>query len=491
MRWMAIIAGGLFATAGLLAQPPAALHAPSPVPTSVGQGVIATDGKRVYPINLPTALALANARPVDVQLAARQVQAAAAVYDRARFQWLPTISVGGDYFHHNGNVQNFQGEILNASRSSLMAGFGANATLGLSDAIFAPLAARQDLRAKQSQQLAVQNDLSLAVSEAYFAVQQARGELAGLESIVRESHEVVRKVDALAEGLTPPLEADRARVEHARRRQALTVSRERWRHASAELARLLRLDPAAGIEPLEPANLTVKIIDPNVTLDDLIPLALITRPELQAQQSLVAATLSRLKQEKIRPLMPSVLVRSVSTNPSGSLAYGTFSGGPGSKLGNANDRFDYDIQLLWQFENLGLGNRARSNERQAEHDMALLDFFKTQDRIAADVVKAFAENHSAAERLAEAEPAYRLAASLLSKSLEGMSQTRRNGNFISLIVRPAEVVAALQSASQANADYFAAVADFNRAQFRLYRALGHPAMALSEIVPAAILGRPK
>jgi hypothetical protein len=41
---------------------------------------------------------------------------------------------------------------------------------------------------------------------------------------------------------------------------------------------------------------------------------------------------------------------------------------------------------------------------------------------------------------------------------------------------------------QAYRDYFGATADFNRAQFRLYRALGHPAEALSQ--PAAPAGQP-
>ena len=45
-----------------------------------------------------------------------------------------------------------------------------------------------------------------------------------------------------------------------------------------------------------------------------------------------------------------------------------------------------------------------------------------------------------------------------------------------------EVVAAVQSLGQSTSDYAAAVADYNRAQFRLYR-LGHPAFALCEAVP--------
>jgi hypothetical protein len=41
-------------------------------------------------------------------------------------------------------------------------------------------------------------------------------------------------------------------------------------------------------------------------------------------------------------------------------------------------------------------------------------------------------------------------------------------------VRPQEVVAAIQALAQAYTDYFGAVTDYDRAQFRLYRALGRP-----------------
>jgi hypothetical protein len=38
----------------------------------------------------------------------------------------------------------------------------------------------------------------------------------------------------------------------------------------------------------------------------------------------------------------------------------------------------------------------------------------------------------------------------------------------------------VQALAQAYNDYYGAVADYDRSQFRLYRALGHPAQALAE-----------
>jgi len=442
------------------------------------------------PINLATALQLANARPFDVQIAGKQVEAAVARYDRARLLWVPNLSVGTDYLLHSGPQQAFNGDLVKSNRSSFMVGFGPNVVFAFSDAVYAPLAARQDLRARQADQQTARNDATLDVAQAYFGVQQARGELAAALATVVHAGELARKTTTLAKGLAPPAEANRANAELGRRKQLAASARERWRTSSAELARLLRLDPNAIVEPVEPPFIPVTLIDATMNVDALIPIALASRPELAGNQAIVQATLARLKQEKLRPLVPSLAVRSVSTNPSGSLGYGVFGGGRNGDLQNFAGRVDIDMQLVWEFQALGFGNKARVNERRAEHELATLELFRTQDRIAAEVVSAFAAVRASAERVNEAEPALREAIELVNKTVEGLGQTRRTGDVLSLVVRPQEAVAAVQTFAQAGTDFFAAIADYNRAQFRLYRALGHSAECLAAAVPTPVYSPP-
>jgi outer membrane protein TolC len=290
----------------------------------------------------------------------------------------------------------------------------------------------------------------------------------------------VRRAEQLAPGLAPPVEVVRARTELARRRQAVYAARERWQVSSAELARLLRLDAPALFDPLEPSYLCVTLVGLEKTVDELIPLALTNRPELATQQALVRATLERLRLERLRPLVPSVLLRGASTNPAGTLGAGLFGGGLNSNLSNFGGRSDLDLQVLWEFQNLGFGNRARVQERRAENQLAVLELFRTQDRVAAEVVQAHAQAVSAAARVVEAEAGLRDAVDSVEKNFEGLGQTRRvGGNLLLLVVRPAEAVAAVQALAQAYNDYYGAVADYNRAQVRLYRALGNPAQALA------------
>lgn len=442
----------------------------------------------VYPITLSAALKLAGSRPLDIAIADQQVTLASKQLDRAKLAWVPNLVVGMDYYRHEGGQQNFAGDIVRSSRGSYMVGAGPNAVISITDAVFGPLSAKQDLKARSAYRQAVENDVALAVVEAYFATQQARGELAGAVLAEEKARDVTEKTVKLAEALVPPLEASRAKVELARREQAVSTARERWRTASAELVRLLRLPPGVLVEPVEDPYLPVTIIDPNATAETLLPIALATRPELAGQQALAQASAERLKQEKARPWLPSVGVRSVSTNPSGSLGYGGFGGGPNDTRQAFGSRFDMSAQLLWEFQAFGLANRVKVGERRGEQQIALLELARTQDRITAEVSAAFAQAKAAGERLVKAEPALREAVELVDDSMKGMGQTKRVGGTNVLIVRPMEVVAAVQMLAQANADFYAAVADYNRGQFRLYRAIGHPAGVLSGAVePKAVV----
>jgi outer membrane protein TolC len=430
------------------------------------------------PINLPTALQLANVRPLDIALASQQLQVAAAQLEQARVLWLPTVYLGADYFRHDGQIQDVAGNVFGDSKSSFLLGAGPSVVFALSDALFGPLAARQVLRARQATLQTARNDSLLLVAEAYFNVQQARGDLAGAEEVARRSADLVRRArELLPGGVIPELEVVRARTQADRSRQAVRSAHERWRLASADLARVLRLDPAAVVVPLEPPQLLVTLVPAGQSVDDLIRLGLTNRPELATQQALVQATLERLREEKLRPLIPSVLLRGASTPVTGTLAGGLFGGGENGDLSHFGARMDLDLQVLWKLDNLGFGNQALVRQRRAENQLAVLELFRTQDRVAAEVAQAYAQAQSAAGRLGDAEAELRDAVESADKNLEGLRQTG-TGAALATLVRPQEVVAALQALAQAYADYYSAVADYDRAQFRLYHALGNPAQAL-------------
>ncbi len=494
-----LLLGGVLSLAGCYATEPFQNHDPAPacpapaIPVPQAAPVPESSAPTAFlpvpladckplPINLPTALQLANVRAVDVAAATERIKAAVALLEQARVLWLPTITVGGDYNRHDGPVQNNDGTIVQASHSSMMFGVGSGllnaAVLNVCDAIFGPLYARQQVKVREADLQTASNDTLVAVSNAYFNAQQARGELAGATESTRRMEQLVERTQKLVPDLFPELETDRAEAELARRRQAESTARQRWKVASAELLRVLRLDPTAQVEPVEPPQLRVELIDLSKPVDELIPIALTNRPELASQQALVQATLIQLKQEKLRPLIPSVLLRGYSTPVTGTLAYGLFAGGTNSTIANVGSREDVDLQLLWQLNNLGFGNLGLAHQRKAENNLAIVELFRLQDRVAAEVAQAHAEAREAAQRVGLAEKGVQSAVRSADKNLVALGETKKAGNLLVTLVRPQEVVASIQALAQAYSDYFAAVAEANRAQFALYRALGNPAQCL-------------
>lgn len=435
---------------------------------------------RPLPINLPSALQLANVGAVDIAAATERIRVATAVLEQARVLWLPSITVGVEYHQHNGTIQDVQNNIFNTSHNNLLLGAGSGignaAVISVTDAIFAPLAARQQVRARQADRQAAANDTLVAVTDAYFTVQQARGELAGAIEAMRHTENLVARTQKLAPEIVPNLELLRAKTELASRQKTELLARERWKVASAELLRVLRMDPSAQVEPVEPPQLLVELIDLKTPVLDLIPIALKFRPELASQQAMVDATLALLKQERWRPFLPYVLLRGDSTSPGGTLAGGWFLPAPNSS--SAGMRGDVDLQLLWQLDNLGFGNVAKVHQRQAESRAASVEFLRIKDRVAADVAQAYAQAELAGRRVKVAETGLKFAVESAEANLVALGQTKGAGANMVLLVRPQEVVSAIQALSQTYIDYYGAVADANRAQFRLYRALGQPAQYL-------------
>ena len=436
-----------------------------------------------FPINLATALRLADARPLLVAAAQASVWVAEAQLTRAKVLWVPTLNLGFDYIRHDGGGPDFNKGIMTApSVNFFYGGAGMWQNVALTDAIFEPLVARQVLNSRHADIQAAKNDSLLMTADAYFQVHQYRGMYTGTLYCVERGHELVQRVTQLSKELVPVVEVDRARNMVADLEQRATSAREMWRVHSANLTQVLRLDPRAVVEPLEHDHLQVTLIDPARPLDDLMPIALTNRPELASYQALVQAAVARIRREKTRPLTPSILINGFQT-PNEMLQAGIFGLGPNSSMNQWAGRVDLSYQPLWQLEAFGIGNLARIKEQRGEQSRAIIDFFKTQDMVAADVTRGQARLQSATARVTQADRALRTAIITFNGNYEGLRHTTRFGDVLVLVNRPQEVVFALQRMKVAFDDYFTTVAEYNRAQFEVFHALGYPAREISYFRP--------
>jgi outer membrane protein TolC len=448
----------------------------------------AQPGDAVMPINLPTALQLADARPIIIAAAQASLQLAIAQLRRTQVLFLPNLAFGGTWYRHDGGGTANNGIEYIVGRDQYFLGAGTILALPVTDILYLPREAKDRVAVRQFNVQTSKNDALRNVAEAYFSVQQARGRLAGAQDVVEKSRSLVRTVEALAKDLTSPIEIDRARTELADNEQEMLLRYQEWRVASADLTRELRLNPLAVVAPLEPPHLQVTLISPQETVDDLVPVGLLSRPELASHRALVKYTLDRLRQEKLRPFLPTLIFAPNAVPaapyvtlayPYGSLMTGVFSSDVNGRPQPWVGRFDSITMLVWELRNLGFGNRALIRQRDAERQRALTELFRVQDQVAAEVTEAHARVQSAVLRINRAEVEVKEARTTFEGSLEGIRQTIRFGDRLRLVNRPLEVVVALQQLARAYDEYFVSVSDYNKAQFQLYWALGYPASILA------------
>jgi outer membrane protein TolC len=436
-----------------------------------------------FPINLATALRLSDARPLIVAAAQAGVWVAEAELTRAKVLWVPSVLLGVDYIRHDGGGPDFNKGIMTApSINFFYAGPSLWQYVNLTDVIFEPLAARQVLNSRHCDVQAAKNDALLQTADAYFQVHQYRGMYSGALYTVERGKELVEKIVQLSKELVPLVEIERARNLLADLEQRAVSARQEWRVQSANLTQVLRLDPRAVVEPLEHDHTQITLIDPGRCLDDLMAVALTNRPELASRQALVQAAEVRIRREKARPLLPLFALNGFQS--AGMLIQGGIFGlGPNSSLNQWRGRDDVSLQLMWQLENFGFGNLARIKRERGNESRAIIDLRRTQDMVAADVTRALARVQSAAARVLQADRALRTGIITFNGNLEGLGQTRRLGTVLVLIFRPQEAVFSLQHLSVSFNEYFTTVAEYNRAQFELFHALGYPAQEVAQVRP--------
>jgi hypothetical protein len=260
--------------------------------------------------------------------------------------------------------------------------------------------------------------------------------------------------------------------------QRAVQAQQEWRVNSANLTQVLRLDPRAVVEPLEHDHAQITLIDPARSLDDLMTVALANRPDLAARRAIVQAATERIRREKARPLLPTLILDGFQSSGE-YIQGGLFALAPNSSLSQWRGRVDVSIQVVWQLENLGLGNLARIKSERGEQSQALIELRKTQDVVAAEVTRALARVQSAAPRVVQAERGLRAGIITFNGHLEGLEQTRRLGDVLVLTFRPQEAVYSLEQLNVSFDEYFNSVAEYNHAQFELFHALGYPAREIA------------
>lgn len=424
----------------------------------------------VYSIDLATALRLAEAENYQIALAEERIVQAKAEMRQAQFLLLPNLSVGASQYYQDGVLQEISGTALDVERAGRMAGLGSGAvgaglagtpgvriTTDFSEAIFAPLAARQNAKAAEAESRVVKHQTLLNVVIAYYELLRAKARVSVARDSFQNATELAETTSRFAstgEGLES--DAERATVEKLVQERELSMAIEAMGVRSIQLAELLRLSHDTRLDPVEEDVVPVEIMPSDDALERLIATAVENRPEMNQLRFLLKREAYRFQEAQLDPFIPKL---------SAGFSTGGFGAGAGSSPGDLESRREFGAAIYWELEGLGLSFVQKRKARRSEQTQARLRFQETHEHIIAEVREGVIHVQSRKRQLD-------LAAKTVEHALRSFTLNR--ARVFENVGLPIEVLQSIQSLARARHLYVDAVVDYNQSQYRLYTALGQP-----------------
>ncbi|WP_165224289.1 TolC family protein [Aquisphaera insulae] len=426
-----------------------------------------------YPVDLYTALRLADAENPTIAAARARITEALAAQTQARSILLPSLNAGTNLHIHTGNLQRSSGQILNLTEQSLYFG-GGSLAMGsgtpavpavslfgsLTEAWFEPLAAHQLVLGNRFRALATANEVLLDVAVLHLELLAAQEILEIRRLNETQVHDLAVNVDDFAiAGERRVADANRAQAEWKLHRAAVQRAEEEVAVTAARLAARLNLDPSIRLHAEGGTLAPIHLIDLETTVFDLVQYALRRRPDLAARNADVVRADYEYRREIARPLLPTLW-----------LGYSGAAFGGGSNvvpplMGNFAGRSDFDVRVYWTLMNLGAGNlslqrrgSALVGEAEARRVRAINVARREIAASRAEALAARAKIEIARRELASAEEGFR----------EDRARSRQN------LGRPIEVLNSLNLVATARVNVVRAIVAYDQAQFRLFVALGSP-----------------
>jgi outer membrane protein TolC len=419
----------------------------------VSPGSVTTNN--VYPIDLPTTLRLANAQNLDIQIARERLKEAKANHESAVELFFPWISPGAAYRRHENRIQDVVGNIIDADKQSYSVGGALTAQMDLGDAVYKSLAAKQLVNAADQALESQREDSTLAAAQGYYDLAKAKAIVDVVKEALNISQDYQKQLhDAVGVGIAFKGDELRVQVQTERYQLALRQALEQQRVAAARLAQILHLDSSVELVPQDTDLVPLTLVETNASLDSLVQQAARSRPELKQSQALESAARDAKNGAIYGPLIPSIGAQASA---------GGLGGGKNDSTGNFGQSEDYFVGLGWRIGPGGLFDVGRVRASKARLETAKLSGAKVRDEITRQVV----ESHTRAQSLQDQLATTRQNLATASETLR-LTQERKQFGVGAVL----EDIQAQQELARARSDYLTAIAEYNKAQYALVKAIG-------------------
>ncbi len=410
----------------------------------------------VHLIDLPAALRLAGAQNLEIQMARERLKEAEADRLSALEKFFPWIAPSITYHRRDGVAQAVPaGTISDAHFQSYSPGAALTAQVELGDAIYKSLAAKQEVKAVDQALETQRQNTILAAAKGYFDLVKALALREVAEASLKTSQDYENQLhEAVAAGIA--FKGDELRVQTQTRQyqMALRQAAEAQRVAAVELARILHLDSRVELVPQDRGLSRLTLFEPKLPVGGLVEEGWRARPELKESQALIAAAQQTTKGTMYGPLVPSLYAQVFG---------GGLGGGPDSGPSNFGAEGDYLVGLSWRIGPGGLFDSGRIKSSKARLAGAQIDDAKIKDDIAAQIVTGHTRVQSLSDQIGLAE-------GKLASATETLRLTHERKQFgVGAVL---EDLQAQQDLDRARSDYVNVLAEYNKAQYTLRRAVG-------------------
>ncbi len=431
-----------------------------------------TQNGMAYPIDLQTTLRLAGAQNLDIRIARSELQRSRANQLMAWEKFLPWLAPGAVFDRRYGmSISSVNGVIEPANYAFNLPGYTIQGNVPVGDAIFNALSARQLVRAAAGALDAQFQNSSLEAALSYFRTleDKARANVERQAAIISAKYQNELH-HAVAVGIAFKGDELRVQTETERYQIALQQWNQHQRDSAAKLADVLRMDSTIDLIPQDSDLTPIMLFDIETPLESIVQQAYSARPEIRESQALIEAANAQRKGVTYGPIIPTLSTTMFFGGLDGSWA-GYKSPGeratpkPKQYPSGQNQGATQDLLfgVNWRIGPGGLGDLGAIRAANSKLDTERLRGQKVIDEITRQVVQSYTRIRSYYRQISMARNNVKSARETLR-----LTEGRKDygvGNVL-------EVIQAEQALERASTEYVVALAEFNKAQYELSRAVG-------------------